>query len=154
MAARSWQTRHHEAVRMVRAVGQVVITCGLFLAVASGCGENGGQVSSSTSSTSSSTTEARCHEVPIVVIAQDIPAGTTGAEAAANGMLREDAIAPTYRPATAVSSVDQIADGVAVADLAANQVVTFEHFGLSTDTTLTPSGTSCATSGPTTTAGG
>lgn len=136
---------------MVRAIGPVAMTCALFLAFASGCGENGGNVSSSTSS---STTEAQCPEVPIVVAAQDIPAGTTGAEAAATGMLREDAIPATYRPATAISSLDQVADGVAVADLGANQVVTFEQFGLPTDTTLAPLGPSCVTASPTTTAGG
>ena len=139
---------------MVRAVGPVAMTCVVLLASVSGCGEEGGNVSSSASSASSSTTEAQCPEVTIVVVAQDIPAGTTGAEAAANGMLREDEIKGTYRPATAITSLDQVADGVAIADLAANQVVTVEQFGLSTDTTLAPAAPGCATPGPTTTAGG
>jgi len=89
---------------------------------------------------SSTTTDGECARVPVVVVAMDIPAGTTGAEAASNGMLREDEISAFYRPATAVASLDDVAEGVAIADLAANQVVTLEHFGLQTDTTLPPAG--------------
>jgi hypothetical protein len=129
---------------MIGPAGPAAMTCLLILAFAGGCGENGGEVSS----TSSSTTEPQCLDrpdpdavkVPIVVVDQDIPAGTTGAEAATNGMLREDTIPGTFRPATAITSPDQVADGVAVADLPANQVVTFEQFGLPTDTTLAPVG--------------
>jgi hypothetical protein len=84
----------------------------------------------------------------------DIPAGTTGAEAASKGMLREDEISAFYRPATAVTSIDQVAEGVAIAAFAANQLVTFEHFGLQVDTTLPPADPNCFTGGPTTTAAG
>ena len=139
---------------MVRAAGPLAMTCALVLAFASGCGGDDNTVSASASSGSSTTTEQECPRVPIVVVAQDIPAGTTGAEAAANGMLREDEISAFYRPATAVTSLDQVADGVAFGDLAANQVVTYEHFGLQTDTTLPPAAASCATEGPTTTTEG
>lgn len=83
----------------------------------------------------------------------DIPAGTTGADAAANGMLREDEISARYRPATAVTSLDQVSEAVVMADLAENELVSFEHFGLSTETTLPPAGPSCATDSPSTTAG-
>lgn len=139
---------------MVRAAGPLAMTCALVLAFVSGCGGDENTVSASASSGSSTTTEQECPRVPIVVVAQDIPAGTTGAEAASNGMLREDEISAFYRPVTAVTSLDQIADGVAVGDLAANQVVTYEHFGLQTGTTLPPAGESCATAGSTTTAEG
>lgn len=69
-------------------------------------------------------------------------------------MLREDEISAAYRPPTAITSLDQVTDAVAVADLEANQVATFENFGLPTDTTLAPAEPSCATASSTTTAGG
>lgn len=139
---------------MIRAVarraGSVAAICALILGVATGCGEDNGSLASSTSSESSTTT-TQCPRVPVVVAAMDIPAGTTGAEAASNGMLREDEISAHYRPATAVTSLDQVADGVAVDDFAANQVVTLGHFGLSTDTTLPPPPPGCMAEGSSTT---
>lgn len=69
-------------------------------------------------------------------------------------MLREDEISASYRPATAVTSLDQVAEGAAIGDLEANQVVTYQQFGLKTETTLPPAGASCVTEGPTTTAEG
>ena len=138
---------------MVRAAGPLAMTCALVLAVASGCGGDDKTVSASASTGSSTTTESECPRVAIVVVDHDIPAGTTGAEAAANGWLREDEISAFYRPSTAATSPDQVADGVAIGDLSANQVVTYEQFGLQTDTTL-PSAASCGTEGPTTTAEG
>ena len=90
----------------------------------------------------------------MVVANLDIPAGTTGAEAVSKGMVRLDEISALYRPATALTSLDVVAEGVAIAGLAANELVTFEHFGLQTNTTLPPAGPSCLTETPTTTAGG
>ena len=141
-------------VPMVRFAGPLAMTCALVLALASGCGGDDNAVSASASTGSSTTTESECPRVAVVVVAQDIPAGTKGAEAAANGWLREDEISAFYRPATAVTSLDQVAEGVAIGDLEANQVVTYEQFGLQTDTTLTSAGASCGTEGSTTTAEG
>ena len=139
---------------MVRAARPLAVTCALVLAFASGCGEGDNTGSGSTSSESSASTEPECPRVPVVVVAMEIPAGTTGAEAASNGMLREDEISAFYRPSTAVTSLDQVAEGVAIAEVAANQILTLQHFGLQTDTTLPPAGPNCRPEGPTTTAEG
>lgn len=139
---------------MVRAGGLLTVTCALVLGFASGCGDDDSSVTASASSESSTTTDPECARVPVVVVALDIPAGTTGAEAAAKGMLREDEISASYRPVTAVTSLDQVAEGVAITDVAANQIVTLEHFGLQTDTTQPAAGPGCRTESPTTTAEG
>ena len=67
-------------------------------------------------------------------------------------MLREVEIPATIRPATAITSLDQVTDAVAVADLGANEIATFEHFGLPTNTTLAQAEPRCVTPSPTTTA--
>ncbi len=96
----------------------------------------------STTSCSSSADETR---VPVVVAAEDSAAGTTAAEAIASGALAEQTIQWGFRPPTAVESLDDLAGGVAIADLLANQVVLVTHWGLPPDMTVAspPGGPPC-----------
>ena len=66
--------------------------------------------------------------VEIFKIVQDIPKGTFGDEAFAQGFIEEDVIAAEYRPATAITDPSQIDGLVAISDLAANQVVVTNQF--------------------------
>jgi pilus assembly protein CpaB len=66
--------------------------------------------------------------VEIFKIVQDIPKGTFGDEAFAQGFIEEDVIAKEYRPATAITDPSQIDGLVAISDLAANQVVVSDQF--------------------------
>jgi pilus assembly protein CpaB len=66
--------------------------------------------------------------VEIFKIVQDIPKGTFGDEAFAQGFIEEDVIAQEYRPATAITDPSQIDGLVAISDLAANQVVVTNQF--------------------------
>jgi pilus assembly protein CpaB len=66
--------------------------------------------------------------VEIFKIVQDIPKGTFGDEAFAQGFIEQDNIAKEYRPATAITSPSQIDGLVAISDLAANQVVVTNQF--------------------------
>lgn len=66
--------------------------------------------------------------VKIFKIVQDIPKGTFGDEAFAQGLIEEDVIAKEYRPATAITNPAQIDGLVAISDLAANQVVVSNQF--------------------------
>jgi pilus assembly protein CpaB len=66
--------------------------------------------------------------VEIFKIVQDIPKGTFGDEAFAQGLIEEDVIASEYRPATAITDPAQIDGLVAISDLAANQVVVTNQF--------------------------
>jgi pilus assembly protein CpaB len=66
--------------------------------------------------------------VEIFKIVQDIPKGTFGDEAFAQGLIEQDDIAKEYRPATAITSPSQIDGLVAISDLAANQVVVTNQF--------------------------
>jgi pilus assembly protein CpaB len=66
--------------------------------------------------------------VEIFKIVQDIPKGTFGDEAFAQGFIEQDDIAKEYRPATAITSPSQIDGLVAISDLAANQVVVTNQF--------------------------
>jgi len=66
--------------------------------------------------------------VRVYKIVQDIPKGTFGDEAFAQGMIEEDVIAREFRPATAITDPAQIDGLVAISDLAANQVVVSNQF--------------------------
>ncbi len=66
--------------------------------------------------------------VEIFKIVQDIPKGTFGDEAFAQGLIEQDVIAKEYRPATAITDPSQIDGLVAISDLAANQVVVSNQF--------------------------
>lgn len=66
--------------------------------------------------------------VTIFKIVQDIPKGTFGDEAFAQGLIEEDVIAKEYRPATAIANPAQIDGLVAISDLPANQVVVSNQF--------------------------
>ena len=66
--------------------------------------------------------------VRIFKIIQDIPKGTFGDEAFAQGLIEEDVIAKEYRPATAITQSSQIEGLVAISDLPANQVVVSNQF--------------------------
>jgi pilus assembly protein CpaB len=66
--------------------------------------------------------------VKIFKIVQDIPKGTFGDEAFAQGLIEEDVIAKEYRPATAITTPAQIDGLVAISDLPANQVVVSNQF--------------------------
>lgn len=66
--------------------------------------------------------------VRIYKIVQDIPKGTFGDEAFAQGLIEEDVIAKEYRPATAINDPAAIDGLVAISDLPANQVVVSNQF--------------------------
>lgn len=66
--------------------------------------------------------------VRIFKIVQDIPKGTFGDEAFAQGLIEEDVIAKEYRPATAINDPAAIDGLVAISDLPANQVVVSNQF--------------------------
>jgi pilus assembly protein CpaB len=66
--------------------------------------------------------------VKIFKIVQDIPKGTFGDEAFAQGLIEEDVIAKEYRPGTAITTPAQIDGLVAISDLPANQVVVSNQF--------------------------
>lgn len=66
--------------------------------------------------------------VEIFKIVQDIPKGTFGDEAFAQGLIERDVIAKEYRPATAIANPAQIDGLVAISDLPANQVVVSNQF--------------------------
>lgn len=66
--------------------------------------------------------------VKIFKIVGDIPKGTFGDEAFAQGLIKEDVIAKEYRPATAITTPAQIDGLVAISDLPANQVVVSNQF--------------------------
>jgi pilus assembly protein CpaB len=66
--------------------------------------------------------------VQIFKIVQDIPKGTFGDEAFAQGLIETDNIAKEFRPATAITQPSQIDGLVAISDLPANQVVVTNQF--------------------------
>jgi Flp pilus assembly protein CpaB len=66
--------------------------------------------------------------VEIFKIVQDIPKGTFGDEAFAQGLIEKDVIAKEYRPASAITQPSQIDGLVAISDLPANQVVVGNQF--------------------------
>lgn len=70
----------------------------------------------------------KVERVSIFKIVQDIPKGTFGDEAFAQGLIEPDIISKEYLPATAITDPRQIEGLVAIADLSANQVVVGNQF--------------------------
>ena len=66
--------------------------------------------------------------VRVFKIVGDIPKGTFGDEAFAQGLIEEDVIAREFRPVTAITDPAQIDGLVAISDLPANQVVVSNQF--------------------------
>jgi len=66
--------------------------------------------------------------VKIYKIVGDIPKGTFGDDAFAQGLIEQDVIAKEYRPSTAITDPAQIDGLVAISDLPANQVVIQQQF--------------------------
>ena len=66
--------------------------------------------------------------VKVFKLAANIPKGTFAEDAVANGWIIEGEIASEFRPATAITDPAQIEGKVAIADLAANQVVVTDQF--------------------------
>lgn len=66
--------------------------------------------------------------VGVFKIVQDIPKGTFGDDAVAQGLIEEDEIPREFRPASAINSLAEIEGLVAVIDLPANQPVLNNHF--------------------------
>jgi len=75
--------------------------------------------------------------VEIYKIVKDIPKGTFGDEAFAQGLIERDVIAREYRPGTAITSEGQIKGLVAISDLPANQVVIKQQFVTTTESLST-----------------
>jgi hypothetical protein len=75
-------------------------------------------------------------QVPIVVIVEDIAEGTSAESAIAAGALVEDEADWGLRPHTSFESLEDMAGGVAVADLPANQAALVSQWGLPTDMTV------------------
>ncbi len=66
--------------------------------------------------------------VTVFKLAQNIPRGTLGEDAFASGLIVEGEIASEFRPATAITDPAAIEGQVAIADLAANQVLVSDQF--------------------------
>jgi pilus assembly protein CpaB len=66
--------------------------------------------------------------IPVFKIVEDIPKGTFGDAAFSAGLIEESLIPRDFRPANAITSPGQIDGLVALADLAANQVVVSNQF--------------------------
>ena len=71
---------------------------------------------------------AEARKVRVYKLAANIPKGTFAEDAVANGWIEEGEIAAEFRPATAITDPSQIEGKVAIADLAANQVVVTDQF--------------------------
>ena len=66
--------------------------------------------------------------VEVFKIVQDIPKGTFGDDAVAQGLIEQDEIPREFRPASAINSLAEIEGLVSVIDLPANQPVLNNHF--------------------------
>ena len=71
---------------------------------------------------------AEAERVEVFKLVANVPKGTFAEDAFANGWIEKGEIASEFRPATAITDPDQIAGKVAIADLAANQVVVTDQF--------------------------
>ncbi len=67
--------------------------------------------------------ESRVARVPVFVLAADVPAGTTASTVRTTNRIIEREIESSFKPASAISDLSQIEGRVAVANLAANQVL-------------------------------
>lgn len=75
-----------------------------------------------------STPEAKGPKVVVLVADQPIPAGTTGANAVNNGLVKPKEIAESAKPATALTDSSQLAGRTAILGVAQGQVLTQEQF--------------------------
>jgi pilus assembly protein CpaB len=64
----------------------------------------------------------------VFVVAQDIPKGTTGETAISQGLVKSGSIPERFRPATALSDINNVRGKVALTALAAGQVVVDGQF--------------------------
>ena len=64
----------------------------------------------------------------VFVVSKDIPKGTTGETAIAQGLIKSGSIPERFRPATALTDINQIRGKVALTDLASGQVVVDGQF--------------------------
>ena len=127
---------------MVRAAGAIAAAV-ICLA---GCGSESDPALAG-SSTTTTTECSNTHDttpVPVVVIVDDIAAGTTAVDAIAGGALEEKEIDWGYRPVSAVDSLDDLIGGVAIADLEPNQIAVVNQWGLTPELAVgDPSRESC-----------
>lgn len=114
----------------LRAAGAVAAVAALCLA---GCGSDPEPAGARSTTTTECSNTLDTAQVPVLVIVDDIRAGTTAEDAIANGSLAEEEIDRGYRPATAIDSLDDMAGGVAITDLAPNQIVGVNQWGLPPD---------------------
>jgi pilus assembly protein CpaB len=61
--------------------------------------------------------------VPVLVVREDIPKGTSGTAVIEQSFIAEDKIARNFLPATAITDIDQIVGKVAFNDFASNQIL-------------------------------
>ena len=61
--------------------------------------------------------------VPVLVVREDIPKGTSGTAVIEQAFIAEDKIARNFLPATAITDLDQIVGKVAFNDFASNQIL-------------------------------
>jgi pilus assembly protein CpaB len=64
----------------------------------------------------------------VFVVSKDIPKGTTGETGIAQGLVKSGSIPERFRPATALTDINQIRGKVALTDLASGQVVVDGQF--------------------------
>lgn len=77
--------------------------------------------------------------VEVLVVKENIPRGLTGEEARAQGLIVKDEINNKFKPATAVTDLTTITTKVAVADLAAGQVLVKDMFADPVESQITAS---------------
>jgi pilus assembly protein CpaB len=61
--------------------------------------------------------------VPVLVVREDIPKGTSGSAVIEQAFIAEDKIARNFLPATAITDIDQIVGKVAFNDFSSNQIL-------------------------------
>jgi hypothetical protein len=112
----------------------VALCCVLVLSVVAACRAGSDEHARTDSSTSTSTSTTTCVEdhthVPVVVASKPIEKGTTAEQAMSAGALEEKTIPFEFYPPTGIDSLDTMAGGTAVADLAPNQVATRPQWDL------------------------
>ncbi len=84
--------------------------------------------------------QGNARRVSVLVVKADIPRGTSGREAQTKGLIKSAEIQSEFKPPTAVNNVAIIADKVAVADLAAGQVLVDNMFADPVESQITFAG--------------
>ena len=67
-------------------------------------------------------------KVPVLVAEKPIPAGTTGTNVVANGMIKTRQVDAAAKPATAVSDASQLAGKTVTLGVAEGQIITLDQF--------------------------